>query len=321
MHAVVTAVGLKYTSHRRRRRVGEHGVNEKALSSIRLQRYTRTDCAQFHLFGTRPVSWTPLVYQPPGNRCLRSLIEFNQGNPVLSRVLDFGQDAVVLRIPGLHLDRAIIKHKDCRQTRLERTEHNAVLHETVVAAMVFHSKLAGFERSVRAFKPPRECGYGLTDRPRANHASRNQRGNRCNTVRTRKFGVLHSGLDVFGPLDGRMLRPQRITQIEAVEVKGDQVAEGRSLDAVEGVDHRFVALQESSIDELRFDETNVNVGITACGIPRSGCHPVMDIFQGDPESARSQNPTSIFRIDECGNRSILCFTPASSCAAWTATIR
>src|SRR6516225_2420753 len=91
MHAVATAVGLKYTSHRRRRRVGEYGVNEKALSSIRLQRCTRTDCAQFHLFGTRQFPGPHLFTSRPGTVACDLSSNSTRGTPFCRACLILGR--------------------------------------------------------------------------------------------------------------------------------------------------------------------------------------------------------------------------------------
>src|SRR5262249_22976158 len=63
--------------------------------------------------------------------------------------------------------------------------------------------------------------------------------------------------------------------------------------------------EDRRINQQRFDEAYVNARITSRGIPRAGSHLSMYIFEGQPETTRSQNPVRVSRIDERGKRCVL----------------
>ncbi len=83
---------------------------------------------------------------------------------------------------------------------------------------------------------------------RADQAGRDQRGNGSDAIRTGKLRILHSTLNVLGPVNRRMLGTESIGKVKAIEVKRDQVAQRRGLDRVESVDCSFMIFQDRFVN-------------------------------------------------------------------------
>src|SRR5208337_1924196 len=213
---------------------------------------------------------------------------------------------LILLLPGLHLYRTVVKHEDRRHTGLKLAEEHAVFQKAVVRAVILRSQLSILEGAMVALKATDEGRDGPLGIVRADQAGRDQRGNASNAIRAGKLWILDARLNVLGPVHCRMLRTERKGKIKAVEVKSDQVTKRRGLNPVERVDRRFAIFQDRFVNQLGRDETNVNSGIPARGIPCSGAQPgMLRNFQSDLKAAGSQQPVCVFRINDGRERSTL----------------
>src|SRR5215469_10636550 len=136
---------------------------------------------------------------------------------------------------------------------------------------------------------------------RSDQTGRNQRPNRADAVGTWKSRIFYPFLNVVGPVHAGMLCTERVSDVEAVEVKSYQVAKSRGLDPVQRVDVFFAIVQDRGVDQFRFNYADVDSWIARGGIPDSRAHSIrLRGFQRNAEILGRHERFRVFLVNPSG---------------------
>jgi hypothetical protein len=305
-HGVVAAIGLEYPSHRRGRRIGEYGVHQEALPCMLLQRRAGANRAEPSVLGTGPIPGSPATDESAWDRQSRPLIEFNDGHAVLASVFDLREQPVVHFRPGLHLNRAVVQYNDRRQAWLKLAEHDAVFNEAIVTSMILQSEVPVLERTMCALESTGEGGHRPAAIFRIDETGRNKGCNAADPVRPWQHGIPDLLLNMVRPCHSRMLRAERVTQLESSQIESDQITQGRRFNGVQLVHQFHVAPEKSRIDQVGLNDAHIDPRHSIGRIPRARAHGIGGIDrQVDSEIAGCQRAIQVPSVYQGTERNII----------------
>src|SRR5208283_3579025 len=102
--------------------------------------------------GARPIARPPAVDQGAREGRAGLLVVLDQRHAVLTRKSDVRQERVVRRRPGFHPYGALLIDDQRRKSRLQLAEHDSLLDEAVVRAVVLLRQRSVAERTVFALE-------------------------------------------------------------------------------------------------------------------------------------------------------------------------
>ena len=139
----------------------------------------------------------------------------------------------IARGPRLHPHLADIVDPEGGETRLQFAEHDPLLDEAVMRAVILLRQRPVAKRPVFALEPAGKGRRRPLDRLRIHHAVHDQRSDAADAVGTRQPRVADRLERPFGPPDPRMVGTKRESKIELREIQGHHVIQCVRLDRVE----------------------------------------------------------------------------------------
>ena len=185
VQGVAAAIGAEHKGHGRGRCRREVAI-DKVLPSARLdQARTRAQGSQLGAGRARPVAWSPV----PDEWCNRGLPvrrRFHEGHAVLACMRDAREKCIVLDLPCLHAEAAIVERVERRQSRLQLAEHGPVLDEAVMGSEIAIGQVTPLEAAVLTLEARgKGCNHlAMCNRP--DHARCHERCRRFDPVRAGK---------------------------------------------------------------------------------------------------------------------------------------